>query len=134
MDSTSETQILSKFDMIGATLSFICAIHCLLVPLAVVILPVIGGAAFLHVNPLYHTILVISMLAVAVLTMCSGLRIHHDLRVIAVLGVGALFLAASHFLTSNSDNEHMLLGLGGLCLVAGHILNMRLCKSCRSCS
>jgi len=109
----------------GLWLTGLCAIHCLLVPVFVIALPVVGH---------YITFSVWVELAVyaSVLFIGGGLMLadykHHKIKMPLILFlVGFITIAGSHFcsilLVSNS-----LICFGGICLAVGQIANIRLHK------
>jgi hypothetical protein len=144
--SISESQIISSevinnrlvkdltktglLDKLGATLSLACALHCALLPVLIVALPMLG-LSFLTWHGFEHTIIVIT-LSLALLSVVLGCRIHGLKRLL-----GLPFLALILFLVALSSHEPLTHALfstsAGLCLVAAHLINRKLCKSCLSC-
>lgn len=118
-------------DKLGATLSLACALHCALLPVLIVALPMLG-LSFLTWHGFEHTIIVIT-LSLALLSVVLGCRIHGLKRLL-----GLPFLALILFLVALSSHEPLTHAIfstcAGLCLVAAHIINRKLCKSCLSCS
>jgi len=107
---------------IGATLSAICAIHCLLMPLLVGVLPILGVAWVSDEAELYITFSAVFIIGFSILW---GYRKHNELRIIALF-VGALGLILAGLV---SENEWFH-GVGMMVLLGAYFLSVRLCKSC----
>ncbi len=124
----------SRLDRAGATASFLCAIHCALMPLVVALLPLLG-LSFLASEPVEWALLAASA-TLGSWSLCLGFRQHRSRRVFMVLAVAlALLLAGRMF------HEHhfgawgpILMVLGGLTMMSAHLLNHRLCHACKKCS
>ncbi len=124
----------SKLDRAGATASFLCAIHCALMPLVITLLPLLG-LSFLASEPVEWALLAASAI-LGSWSLCLGFRQHRSRRVFMVLGVAlALLLAGRVF------HEHhlgiwgpVLMVLGGLTMMSAHLLNHRLCHACKQCN
>lgn len=127
-----------KLDRAGATASFLCAVHCAVMPFLITILPLLG-LGFLSSEPVEWGLLAASGV-LGTLSLCLGFREHKQRRVFAVLGVALAFLVAGRiFHTRFHDHPLEFWGvvfmvLGGLTMMAAHIFNRFLCRSCRVCS
>ena len=124
----------SRLDRAGATASFLCAIHCALMPLVITMLPLLG-LSFLVSEPVEWTLLAASA-ALGSSSLCLGFRQHRERRVFMVLGVALSFLLAGRLF-----HEHhfgiwgpVLMVLGGLTMMSAHLINHRLCHACKLCS
>ena len=132
--SRSSSLDVSKLDRAGATASFLCAIHCAIMPLIITLLPLLG-LSFLASEPVEWALLAASA-TLGSWSLCLGFRQHRSRRVFMVLGVAlALLLAGRLF------HEHhfgvwgpILMVLGGLTMMSAHLLNHRLCHACKKCS
>ena len=118
-------------DATGACLSAACAVHCLLTPIVVTLLP-LGALAFL-VDEAFERALIISSLVLATASFCWGYRQHGRWRTLLILAAAAVLLVAVRPL-ANESWEPVAAGLGGFGLAAGHWLNRRLCRKCAECS
>ncbi|HEX9998798.1 MAG TPA: MerC domain-containing protein [Abditibacterium sp.] len=127
-----------KLDSVGATASFLCAIHCALMPFIITILPLVG-LGFLASEPVEWGLLAASGV-LGTLSLCVGFREHRRRRVFGVLGIALAFLAAGrifheHFHDHPLENWGIVfMVLGGLTMMSAHLLNRLLCRSCRVCS
>ena len=133
----------NKLDRAGAMASFLCAIHCAVMPLVVTLLPLLG-LSFLASEPVEWGLLA----AAAVLgswSLCLGFRQHRSRLVFMVLGVALALLVAGRIfhqphLGGHPLHEHhygvwgpVLMVLGGLTMMSAHLLNHWLCHTCKKC-
>lgn len=131
----SQTETLDKA---GATASFLCAIHCAIMPFVITILPLLG-LGFLSSEPVEWGLLTASG-TLGTLSLCLGYREHRSRRVFAVLGVALAFLVAGRLFHSRFHDHPLeiwgvvLMVLGGFTMMGAHVFNRTLCRSCRACS
>ena len=123
-----------KLDRAGATASLACAIHCAVLPFVVTLLPVYG-LSFLA-GETVEWILVGIAIALAAVSLLLGYRRHRSVRVLSMLSAAVVLLLAGRLAEhqTGSLNGTFLAVAGGLVLVGAHVLNYRLCKSCRRCT
>ncbi|MBX7143478.1 MAG: MerC domain-containing protein [Oligoflexia bacterium] len=129
--SANESENVSaSLDTVGACLSFACAVHCILMPFVLTILPLLGLSALSH--HLFDIVMFSITVSLATLSLCWGVRVHkrREILLLVALGVLLFYLGGFH---AESVKDAIFVGLGGLCLVAGHLLNRRLCRSCKTC-
>jgi len=107
--------------------SFACAAHCAITPLAATILPLLG-IGFLADERVERTFLAVS-LALATASVCWGVRIHRQRRILFAFGA-ALFLILSGHGLFEGVCETVSVASGALLFVCGHLLNRRLCRMC----
>jgi len=118
---------LAAADRIGATASFICALHCAALPFVLAVLPTLG-LGFLA-DHLFERIFIACASALALTVLLHGYRRHHDPRALRLLIPGLLLLWTGGFLVDGHDTIglHALLGvLGGSCVALAHLINLRL--------
>ena len=144
-------------DTVGATASLMCAIHCLAMPVLLVVLPTLGLGFLL--NESLERGFVIGSVVLAVANTCWGFRVHRKSRVVWCATIGGVFLLCATFGHSHQtesahmhhdhaghdhgqyQEEHPQSTWGGLALLLGgaafitsaHLLNRRFCKSCSHC-
>jgi len=119
-----------RLDVIGASISFACAVHCVLIPFVFTVLPFVG-LGFLA-SSTFETAMIVVALGVATASFAWGSFVHRRRRVFVLLVVALLFFVAAHEMSH--DSHWYLMGLGGGCLAIGHLVNRRLCKSCHDCA
>ena len=124
----------SRLDRAGATASFLCAIHCALMPLIITMLPLLG-LSFLASEPVEWMLLAASA-ALGSSSLCLGFRQHRERRVFLVLGMALTFLLAGRLFDEHNVGAWgpVLMVLGGLTMMSAHLINHRLCHACKLCS
>lgn len=139
-------------DKAGATASFLCAIHCAIMPIVVTLLPLVG-LGFLAHDAVEWLLIGLSTL-LGIVSLMMGFRAHRSYRALLVLGagIGLLFLGrwthppvctANHNHGTHVSHTHeeshgrglsvTLLVLGGMTIAGAHLINRSLCRSCRAC-
>ena len=134
--STPKVGVLAtdKLDKAGVTASFLCAIHCAMMPFIITMLPLVG-LGFLSSEPVEWGLLACSAV-LGTLSLCVGFREHRRRRVFGLLGIALALLVAGRIL----HDFHLgwvgplLMVLGGFTMMGAHFLNRLLCRSCRVCS
>jgi hypothetical protein len=145
----SDCSHVTWLDRLGIGMALICAVHCLLTPVLIVLLPIIASSFW--VDDTFHAWMLSLVAPLTALSFFMGCRKHHDvlLVVIALFGIflllcGILFGCTScngvHHIPTLSDIKNFPHGfesvfttLGGCLLVFAHIRNYRLCRK-SSCS
>ena len=122
---------ISRIDRLGAGVSFICAIHCAIVPFAATVLPLLGFG-FLADERIERTVLITSI-GLASASVCWGIRIHRQRRILLLFGA-ALFLILIGRGFANGLAEVALMVPGAALFVFGHLFNQHLCRGCRDCT
>ena len=140
-------------DNISICLSMCCILHCLALPILIVLLPSISS---LWINDeIVHIYLVLLAIPISLFAMVKSLRVHNNYKCVSLAVVGLLLLTAAIFMhdigsffgeqghveeyghNEHGHDEHNGIGellekfftvLGALVLVGAHILNLRLSK------
>ena len=116
MDADSKHVILDK---IGMATSFLCAIHCMALPLLLTV-GLIGGMTWLE-HDLVEWSLIVFAVTVAVASFGRSYHDHHELLLPTILAIsGCILLLIS--LTVSGIIEHLIAALGGLMLATGHYI------------
>lgn len=117
------------YDVIAISLSGICAVHCLLTPIALIVFPIVGTTVLTH--ELFHRLMFFLILPTSLLAFFLGCSQHKDRAVIflGVLGFAILFFGAfwGHGVLGISKERILTLAGGGI-MAAGHVRNFRLCR------
>lgn len=123
MRSTSRSLDLDSYGQAAAAL---CALHCALMPLALGLLPTAAAESVEHAPA--HALLLGLSVVLALAGLGPALRRHRDVRVaaLALLGVGALVVAALAHEALGETFETAGTLLGGLLLTAAHRRNRAL--------
>lgn len=123
-------QIRSTLDKVGIALTSLCAIHCILLPVILPLLPLIGLTAT-HNHALERTLLLITMVLGFITLFVGFHKYHRKLYPFYSLFLGGFIYWQKDLL--GHDYEHYVLIVGASFVVLAHILNLRLCNHCNSC-
>jgi hypothetical protein len=126
-------------DKAGMIASITCAIHCMIMPLVVTLLPIFGLSLFATEEFEWMLLMVSAMLGVT--SLCFGFKKHKSFRAFSFLGIGLTFLVigrlahehVSHFRVFTFDIYLLFLVAGAILVALSHWLNNKLCKSCLPC-
>ena len=118
---------LSRADRVGFIASFLCAVHCALVPVAIAVLPSLGLAAWLGEG--FEEGFVIFASLLGLFTLASGYRRHRAVRALGLLvpGLAVLWFGVLYAPLHHSVLPHALaMTLGGSLVGLAHLANLRL--------
>lgn len=140
-------------DQVGAAASFACAIHCAALPIAIS-LSAGGAISFLDNRPVEWGLVLLAA-AIGTTSAWRGYRRHGNKTVAVVLATAALGLVLAtfsrHVAASDPQNVmDVLVGKSrgphdpssvlawvfpviGVVIAVAHVVNLRLCRSCRAC-
>lgn len=117
---------LRRADRIGFAASFLCAVHCALLPLALALLPALGlkFGGWIDIDQAF----VIFATLLGLTTMTLGYRRHRAFRAWALLlpGLALVWLGAFTHLHDHTLTHAAIMTAGGLLLAGAHLLNLRL--------
>ncbi|HBD11683.1 MAG TPA: MerC domain-containing protein [Porticoccaceae bacterium] len=128
----SDLQGLSDKSAIG--LSILCTLHCLAMPLAVVLLPSI--AALPLADEAFHYWMLIGVLPVSTYALTMGCKKHQHYRLLLLGGAGLSILVFAAFAGHDilgETWEKALTVIGAMILAIGHTWNHRLCQHQHRC-
>jgi hypothetical protein len=121
----------SILDRIGMLLSFLCAVHCLVLPFFMISLPIMARYYLAH--PWFHLGLALVIVPVGLVSFWLGFR-HHQKRFILSTGILGLMLVGvapavlqSPSFVSYARFEPWFIGFGSILLVWSHWKNRRAC-------
>ena len=122
----------TTIDGVVIAISALCVLHCLLVPVAVVVFPFV--ATTLWASHEFHVWLLVLILPSSAVALWLGCRRHRSGRVLGLglLGMAVLITAAilgPEKLTE--PGEVLVTGTGGVLLAASHVMNFRRCRRSR---
>ncbi|MGP1284058.1 MAG: MerC domain-containing protein [Parasphingopyxis sp.] len=112
---------------IGASL--LCLVHCLILPVAVALLPAL--AAFVALPEALHIWLLGFVAPVAGLVLLSGYRVHRDHRPPVAGALGLVLLAFATLFFPETVLDMLLSTVGSVLLVRAHLLNWTCRHGCR---
>ncbi|GJM13099.1 MAG: hypothetical protein DHS20C12_15020 [Pseudohongiella sp.] len=125
----SREKFTQSADKAAIGLSFLCALHCLLLPIAVALLPslVIFGLD----DELFHVVMLVAVLPLSTFALLTGLRRHGDKSALAIGLIGLFILivtaAFGHDILGESG-ERLTTLLGSTLVATSHFRNFRLCR------
>ncbi len=122
-------------DKAAISLSLLCAIHCLVTPLAAVMLPSIAALSLDDEG--YHLWMLVVVLPLSAYALTMGCTKHKRYRLLLIGGAGLLLLGVAAFIGHDllGRTWEILLTLVGAGIIAlGHFFNFRLCQHHDACS
>ena len=123
-------QTQSVLDFIAVAISGLCAIHCLLLPLVLIIFPILGSSVLS--DELFHELLLWVILPTSILAVALARFGHPDLWVIVLVAAGLATLTFGALWAHDHAApwvDKALSLLGGMVLAIGHVRNFRLCRA-----
>lgn len=113
-------------DRVGATASFLCAIHCALLPFVLALLPLLG-LSFLADHAFERGFVFFACL-LALTSLINGYRRHHRpfSLWLALPGLSLLILGVTFAEHYSIVLHSVLVTCGGLLLASAHFVNLRL--------
>jgi hypothetical protein len=123
----------SRWDLVGATTSLVCAVHCGLSPLIVIMAPLVGMVA--TGDETLHRVLMVVVPPVALLAFARGYAAHRRRGVLLLGAIGISLIAGSAlpWIETMAALEGTMGAAGGALLFAAHMRNRRLCCSATAC-
>ena len=117
---------LRRADRVGFAASFLCAIHCALLPLALALLPALGLNLGGWVDIDQAFVVFATLLGLTTLTL--GYRRHRVFRAWFLLlpGLALVWAGAFTHLHDHTITHAVVMTIGGLLLAGAHLLNLRL--------
>ena len=117
-------------DYTSMSLAGICAVHCFLMPMVLILFPVLGstvlGSTVLG-EEIFHELMILLVIPASVVAMFLGCRRHKDFNVI-MLGVLGLCLLLAGAFAAEGYGESVLTLVGAFVILSGHLRNFRLCR------
>lgn len=116
-------------DALAMGLSVTCAIHCLLLPVALVLLPSL--AALQLDNEAFHIWMVVGVIPTSVYALTLGCKTHKTYRFAMIAGVGVTLLVLALLLGESvigEAGEKILTAIGAGFVAFGHWQNYQRCQ------
>ncbi len=132
---TENRILINLFEKLGYSASFICAIHCTLMPILMTFLPLLGISMFADEN-LELILLLLSGIS-GLLTMCFGYKRHKSIKASLYFYVGFGMVALIHTLHEHINKSNLVFNLllvfGSVLIIYSYKINKSLCESCKLC-
>ncbi|WP_412971907.1 MerC domain-containing protein [Glaciecola sp. MF2-115] len=117
-------------DRIGIWVSSLCAVHCLLLPLLLPIAPLVASSFFAEVW--FERMILSFSIMIGFAALFIGFhKYHRQLYPLYSLVLGGLIYWNKDIF--GEQYEPFTIAIGAFLIIAAHITNMRLCKSCKTC-
>jgi hypothetical protein len=139
----SNLKVSGRFDYLGISLSVICGIHCLITPLLIIYLPIVGNTIE---TIWFHTGSICFILFAFYQSIFKHFK-QHKSKLILGLGITGLFLFLSSYINElthhSEEHEHghglsdvhgdetymiYIAMIGAVLLISAHVLNIRKCR------
>ncbi|MDO6444911.1 MerC domain-containing protein [Colwellia sp. 1_MG-2023] len=118
-------------DRIGITATSLCALHCILLPVILPALPLLG-IGFLADHMWEHIFLVVTAILGSIAMFSGFKRYHKKLYPFYLLMLGVVVYWQKH--DFSEALQPFFIMIGATLIVAAHIINIKLCNSCKQCS
>ena len=115
--------IRSYLDLLGFSASFLCALHCLVMPL-VLSLGLAGGMSWLE-SAWVEWSFILSTLVLASWSLFGSLSKHRNYKPLIIAGLGFVLIVVLHHVFEDSIG-HYLSAIGGILVAYAHYYNWRL--------
>ena len=131
-------------DKLAISMAVLCAIHCLIVPILIVAVPLINTTFFVHED--FHLWMLVAVFPTTLASILMGCRKHKDKFVLSACFLGLAFLVAAFFLQQQGIAHCELCAtdanatgsapsmiawintIGGVFLILAHSRNFYLCR------
>ena len=122
-------------DKFAIGLSMLCAIHCLILPLLLVSLPILGALQLQ--NEAFHFWMLAAVIPTSIVALSMGCKKHqrYHLMLWGVSGLTLMIMAVllSHQLIGEFGEKTLTL-IGAVLVVFAHLGNFRRCQKNKDCS
>ena len=118
-------------DRIGITATSLCALHCILLPVILPALPLLG-VGFLADHVWEHVFLILTAILGSIAMLSGFKRYHRKLYPFYLLILGVVIYWQKHDFSETV--QPLFIMIGATLIVAAHIINIKLCNSCKQCS
>ena len=122
-------------DRAAIGLSLLCAVHCLLLPIAVALSPTVAALGIDDES--FHQWMIVGVLPISVFALYLGCVKHRNYRILSIGVAGLLVLGLTillgHETLGETDEKAMTL-LGALLIAISHWRNYRACQQEPACA
>lgn len=119
------------WDFAGILISGICVVHCIAIPIVLLLLPTLSETLIPR-EDITHVVLLGFILGIAGISFVSGYKVHGKWQPVAWMVVGVLFILIATFVAHRYFGhywEPIIAVIGSLALIRAHYLNHH-CKKC----
>ncbi|MEM1404526.1 MAG: MerC domain-containing protein [Pseudomonadota bacterium] len=125
----NENETRTWADRAAIGLSGLCALHCLLLPVALTVIPSIAGMGI--ADEAFHVWMIVLVVPISAFALFIGCRKHRQLSVLAKGGVGLAVLISAPLLGHDvlgEVGEKTVTLVGAMIVAWSHLSNYRLCQ------
>jgi hypothetical protein len=122
----------------GVWASLICAVHCTILPLLMILIPTTG--VYLVINETFEFVLLGVSLLFNITNVCFGYRQHKSNKAVAILAFGIFSFVVGRLMHHHSEDHkihfdifNILMISGGLLMALSSFINDKLCSHCNKC-
>lgn len=122
------SKLVNTLEILGVLAPILCLVDCIVVPLALAILPFVGVKHVVH--GMSDQVLTLLMVAICVPAVVPGFLKHRQVRVLALMaaGFGAIFFANIVGGALDETLHFLLTACGSACLIKANWDNRRLVR------
>ncbi|WP_448569656.1 MerC domain-containing protein [Thalassotalea ganghwensis] len=117
-------------DRIGITATSLCALHCILLPVLLPALPLLG-ISFLADHAWEHIFLILTAVLGGIALYSGFKRYHHKTYPFYLLLLGVVIYWEKHDVAA--AYQPFMIVIGAALIVSSHIINIKLSNSSRDC-
>ncbi|MGB1201556.1 MAG: MerC domain-containing protein [Cognaticolwellia aestuarii] len=118
-------------DRLGIAATSLCALHCILLPIILPALPLLG-LSFLADHTWEHVVLLLTAVLGTVALFSGFKRYHKKLYPFYLLYLGVAIYWIKH--DFSEEAQPLFIIAGATLIVAAHLINLKLCNSCKQCA
>ena len=118
-------------DKLGIAATSLCALHCILLPILLPALPLLG-ISFLADHAWEHFFLIVTAVLGCIALFSGFKRYHRKIYPFYLLFLGIGIYWQKH--DFSPEVQPFFIVVGAALIVAAHVINLRLCNSCRQCT
>ena len=122
------SKLVNTLEILGVLAPILCLVDCIVVPLALLVLPFVGVTHVMH--GMSDQLLTLLMVAICVPAVVPGFLKHRQVRVLALMaaGFGAIFFANIIGGAVDETVHFLLTACGSACLIKANWDNRRLAR------
>lgn len=117
-------------DKLGITAASLCAIHCILLPVILPALPLLG-LSFLADHVWEHVFLIATAILGTFALLSGFKRYHKKLYPLYLLLIGVVIYWIKHDFSEALQPVFIIVGAS--LIVTAHVINLKLCNNCKQC-